>query len=174
MAYIKPIHPGKVLRKEHLDPLGLNANALARAMNVPAQRIHEILHEKRAITPDTALRLGRYLQMAPIYWLQLQIQYDLHKSEIEIGGKVVKEVQARANQSRVANQHKQIIDRKKQLQKIERKCFKVFKTKKRVLDWLESNVPELGGRTPAELIKSDNGINIVLAELKRIQRTIAF
>lgn len=116
MAYMKPIHPGKVLRKEYLQPLGLSANALAVAMNIPSQRIHEILHEQRAISPDTALRLGRYLRTPPIYWLQLQAQHDLHKAELETGGKITKEVKARDDQGYVEGKRRKnsgITDREK-------------------------------------------------------------
>ncbi len=57
---LPPVHPGEILREEFLDPLGLSVNALAQALRVPATRLHEIVKERRAITPDTALRLARY------------------------------------------------------------------------------------------------------------------
>ena len=58
---LRPVHPGEVLREDFLDPLGLSVNALAQALRVPATRLHEIVKERRAVTPDTALRLARYV-----------------------------------------------------------------------------------------------------------------
>lgn len=72
-----PVHPGEMLREDFVVPLGLSANALALALRVPATRISEILHERRGITADTALRLGRYFRMTPEFWINLQSHYDL-------------------------------------------------------------------------------------------------
>ncbi len=72
-----PLHPGEMLREEFLVPMGLSANALALALSVPATRISEIVNERRGITGDTALRLGRYFGMTPEFWMNLQSTYDL-------------------------------------------------------------------------------------------------
>ena len=74
---LSPIHPGKILLEEFLKPLGLSQNRLGRDLAVPAQRINEIVREKRAITVDTALRLARYFHTTPRFWLNLQMHYDL-------------------------------------------------------------------------------------------------
>jgi addiction module HigA family antidote len=72
-----PIHPGEMLREEFLVPMGLSANALAIAIGVPATRVGEIVNERRGITADTALRLGRYFHMSAEFWMGLQSDYDL-------------------------------------------------------------------------------------------------
>jgi addiction module HigA family antidote len=74
---LPPIHPGEMLREELLLPMGLSANALAIALGVPATRIGEIVNERRGITADTALRLGRYFRMSAEFWMNLQSHYDL-------------------------------------------------------------------------------------------------
>lgn len=71
-----PIHPGRILKEDLLEPLGMNANRLAAALNVPANRLIQILHCRRAITPDTSMRLGRYFSFAPEYWHNLQKHYE--------------------------------------------------------------------------------------------------
>jgi len=71
------MHPGEMLREEFMVPLGLSANALALALRVPATCISEIVNERRGITADTALRLGRYFRMTPEFWMNLQSHYDL-------------------------------------------------------------------------------------------------
>lgn len=75
------IHPGEVLLQEFLEPLGISQNAAARAINVPPRRINEICLGKRAITPDTALRLSRYFGTTPYFWLGLQNDFDLEEAE---------------------------------------------------------------------------------------------
>lgn len=72
-----PIHPGEMLREEFLLPLGLTGNALAIAIGVPATRIGEILHERRGISGDTALRLGEYFRTGPEFWMNLQARHEL-------------------------------------------------------------------------------------------------
>ncbi len=72
-----PVHPGKMLREEFLVPMGLSANALALAIGVPATRVGEIVNERRGISADTALRLGRYFRMSAEFWMNLQSSYDL-------------------------------------------------------------------------------------------------
>ena len=72
-----PVHPGEMLREEFLLPLRLSANALAIAIGVPATRVAEIVHEKRGISGDTALRLGEYFRVGPEFWMNLQARYEL-------------------------------------------------------------------------------------------------
>ena len=74
---LPPVHPGEVLKEEFMKPLGLSANALARAIRVPANRISAIVNADRGITADTALRLAKALGTTPDFWLNLQKQYDL-------------------------------------------------------------------------------------------------
>lgn len=74
---LPPIHPGEILREDYMKPLGLTMNQLALNLRVPATRIAEIVHERRSITADTAIRLGRYFKTTPRFWLNLQAAYDL-------------------------------------------------------------------------------------------------
>ncbi|MGO8736488.1 MAG: HigA family addiction module antitoxin [Terriglobia bacterium] len=67
-----PVHPGEILREDFMKPLGLSINKLALDLHVPATRIHEIVHERRRITADSALRLARYFNTNPEFWLNLQ------------------------------------------------------------------------------------------------------
>ena len=85
-----PLHPGEMLREEFLVPMGLSANALALALCVPATRISEIVKERRGITGDTALRLGRCFGMTPEFWMNLQSTYDLETAR-EISEKHVRQ-----------------------------------------------------------------------------------
>lgn len=87
-----PVHPGKVLLEEFLKPMNLSQNQIALAIRVPARRINEIVHGKQRITADTALRLARYFNMSPRFWLGLQMDYDLDVVEDEIGERLNKEV----------------------------------------------------------------------------------
>lgn len=79
---MRPIHPGEILREDFLVPLGMSANALATALRVPATRINDIVRERRAITPDTALRLARYFGGDAQSWMNLQVAHDLRVAEI--------------------------------------------------------------------------------------------
>jgi addiction module HigA family antidote len=79
-ARMPPLHPGEMLREEFMKPLGLSANALAIALRVPVTRISEILRERRGITADTALRLARYFNMTPEFWMRLQMDFDLESA----------------------------------------------------------------------------------------------
>lgn len=92
---IRPIHPGGILREEFIIPLGMSAHALALELKVPAPRINEIVRERRAITPDTALRLARYFGTTPQFWMNLQTSYDLKITEQEVGAKIEKDVHTR-------------------------------------------------------------------------------
>lgn len=74
---LRPVHPGEILREEFLRPLRLSMNKLALELRVPATRIAEIAHERRGITPDTALRLARYFNTSATFWMNLQTGYDL-------------------------------------------------------------------------------------------------
>ena len=74
---LAPVHPGEVLKEEFMVPLGLSANALARALRVPANRITAVVNGTQSVTADTALRLARALDTTPEFWLNLQKQYDL-------------------------------------------------------------------------------------------------
>ena len=92
---MRPIHPGEILREEFIIPLGMSAHALALELRVPAPRINEIVRERRGITPDTALRLARYLGTTPQFWMNLQTSYDLKFAEMKIGSKIASEVHMR-------------------------------------------------------------------------------
>ena len=92
---MRPIHPGEILREEFLVPLGMTAHALALELKVPAPRINDIVRERRAITPDTALRLARYFGTTPQFWMNLQASYDLKITERAKGSAIVRQVHAR-------------------------------------------------------------------------------
>lgn len=89
------IHPGEALRLE-MDARNLSANALALALRVPSGRITDILGGKRAVTPDTALRLGRYLGTGPLLWLNMQTAFDLATAEDLLGPRINEEVRPSA------------------------------------------------------------------------------
>jgi antitoxin HigA-1 len=89
-------HPGEVLEEEFLKPLGLTVNALAMALHVPANRIGAIVKGERAVTADTAIRLGRYFNMDPVFWMNLQTLHDLSKANKEVGAEIKREVRPRA------------------------------------------------------------------------------
>jgi antitoxin HigA-1 len=93
---LKPVHPGEILREEFLKPLGLSMNALALDLHVPITRIAEVVHERRAITPDTALRLARYFNSTPEFWMALQTTFDLETAKDREQAKVNREVRAMA------------------------------------------------------------------------------
>lgn len=76
-ATMPPIHPGEILQAEYLDPLSVSQYRLARAIDVPPRRINEIVHGKRGISADTALRLARYFATSERFWLNLQNRYDI-------------------------------------------------------------------------------------------------
>jgi addiction module HigA family antidote len=90
---MKPLHPGEVLLEEFLKPMNLSQNRLALDIRVPPRRINEIVLGKRRITADTALRLSRYFDMSPQFWLGLQMDYDLDVAEDELAERLEKEVQ---------------------------------------------------------------------------------
>lgn len=78
---MRPVHPGEILREDYLVPLGTSATALAKALNVPGQRIHEIVRGRPAVTADTAMRLARYFGGDERSWLNLQAAYALRVAE---------------------------------------------------------------------------------------------
>lgn len=78
---LPPLHPGEMLREEFLLPLALSPYALAKAIGVPRTRIERLVREETAITADTALRLGRYFNMTPQFWMNLQTRYELETAE---------------------------------------------------------------------------------------------
>ena len=89
---IPPIHPGEILLEEFLKPMDLSQNRLAMDIHVPARRINEIVHGKRRITADTALRLGRFFGNSPQFWLGLQMDYDLDVAEDNLKNRLDREV----------------------------------------------------------------------------------
>ncbi len=89
---MRPVHPGEILREDFLVPLGTSANALAKALNVPAPRINEIVRERRGVSPDTAMRLARYYGGDARSWLNLQAAYDLRVAEIAGAKRVEREI----------------------------------------------------------------------------------
>lgn len=90
---MSPLHPGEILLEEFLKPMGLSQNRLALDIRVPARRINEIVLGKRRITADTALRLAKYFNMSPQFWLGLQVDYDLDVAEDKLSDRLEKEVQ---------------------------------------------------------------------------------
>lgn len=93
---LAPVHPGEVLLEEFLKPLELSQNRLALSIGVSPRRINEIVLGKRRVTAETALRLARYFNMTPQFWLGLQADYDLDVASDELGGRLDREVRARA------------------------------------------------------------------------------
>ncbi len=89
---MRPIHPGEIIREEFLVPLQMTSHALAMALRVPAPRINDIVLERRAVTPDTALRLARYFNTTAQFWLNLQSSFDLKRAEREAGRKIAAEI----------------------------------------------------------------------------------
>ena len=89
---LSPIHPGEILLEDFLSPLGLTQYALARGVSVPPRRINEIVHGKRAITADTALRLGRFFGTSERFWLNLQTIYDLEVERDRLRTRLPREV----------------------------------------------------------------------------------
>lgn len=87
-----PIHPGEVLLSDFLEPLEISQYRLAHDISVPPRRINEIVHGKRGITADTALRLARYFGTTDRFWLNLQSRFDLEEQRDRLGGRLVKEV----------------------------------------------------------------------------------
>src|SRR5271155_5746007 len=89
---LPPIHPGEILRAEFMEPLRLSMNRLALDLRVPVTRVAEIVHERRGITPDTALRLARYFNTSARFWLNLQSSYDLEVTEDKLAREIERDV----------------------------------------------------------------------------------
>lgn len=89
---LPPIHPGEILLEEFLKPMDISQYRLAKDISVPARRINEIVLGKRAISPDTALRLSRYFSMSERFWINLQIRYDLELEKDRLAGRLEWEV----------------------------------------------------------------------------------
>lgn len=90
---LKPVHPGEILGEDFMKPHKLSMNKLALNLRVPVTRIADIVAERRGITPDTALRLGRYFKTTPQFWLNLQTKYDLEIAEDERLAEIERDVQ---------------------------------------------------------------------------------
>jgi antitoxin HigA-1 len=90
---LKPVHPGEILGEDFMKPYKLSMNKLALHLRVPVTRIADIVAERRGITPDTALRLGRYFKTTPQFWLNLQTKYDLEITEDERLAEIERDVQ---------------------------------------------------------------------------------
>lgn len=89
---MRPVHPGEVLREDYLKPLGMSANALAKALCVPAPRVNDIVRERRGVTADTAMRLARYFGGDARSWLNLQTIYDLRVAEQQNARRIATEI----------------------------------------------------------------------------------
>ncbi|MEA3405819.1 MAG: HigA family addiction module antitoxin [Pseudomonadota bacterium] len=84
MNKLPAIHPGEILQEEFLEPMGLSRNALAKAIGVTPARINEIANQKRGITADTAIKLGKYFNTSARFWLNLQVDYDLKQALMRV------------------------------------------------------------------------------------------
>lgn len=89
---IEPIHPGEILFEEFLLPMQISQYRLAKDVNVPPRRINEIVHGKRAITADTALRLAKYFGTSERFWMNLQVRYDLEVEKDRLGSRLDQEI----------------------------------------------------------------------------------
>ena len=89
---LPPITPGEILLEEFLRPMNISQSQLARDINVPPNRISQIIHGRREITADTALRLGRYFSIEPEFWINLQTRYNMKQAERKVGASLEKEV----------------------------------------------------------------------------------
>ena len=90
---MRPIHPGEILREDYLKPLQMSANALSKALHVPAGRVNDIVLERRGVTPDTALRLARYFGGDAQSWLNLQQTYDLKVAQKQKAKQIEAEIE---------------------------------------------------------------------------------
>ncbi|MBI5524659.1 MAG: HigA family addiction module antidote protein [Desulfarculus sp.] len=93
---LAPVHPGEVLWEDFMKPLGITQNQLGRDLGISPRRINEIVHGKRRITADTALRLARHIGTTAMFWLNLQAHYDLCLAQDELAGRLEQEVKVRA------------------------------------------------------------------------------
>jgi addiction module HigA family antidote len=93
---IPPVHPGEILKADFMEPLGLSASALSRAIGVPRTRLNDIVLGRRGITADTAMRLARYFGIGARFWMNLQSHYELEVAEEAIGERLDREVRPHA------------------------------------------------------------------------------
>ncbi len=91
-AKLDPVTPGEILNEEFLKPMGLSQNKLANGLGVPPRRINEIVHGRRRITADTALRLAKYFKMSPEFWLGLQMDYEIDVATDRLADRLEREV----------------------------------------------------------------------------------
>ena len=89
---MRPVHPGEILREDFLKPLGMSANALAKALSVPAPRVNDVIRERRGISADTAMRLARYFGGDARSWLNLQTAFELRVAELSSAKRIAREV----------------------------------------------------------------------------------
>ncbi|EKG34220.1 MULTISPECIES: HigA family addiction module antitoxin [Pseudomonas syringae group] len=94
---MRPVHPGEVLKEEYLEPMGLTAAALARALKVSTPTVNDIVLQRRGVSADVALRLAVCLETSPEFWLNLQLAYDLRKAETEKGAQIREQVKCLAH-----------------------------------------------------------------------------
>ena len=97
-----PVHPGEILLEEFLRPMGISQYRLAKDISVPPRRINEIVHGKRSVTADTALRLSRYFALSDRFWLNLQTHYDIEVEKDRLAGRLDAEVTPRAPEGPVS------------------------------------------------------------------------
>lgn len=100
---LTPITPGDVLLDEFLRPMNITQSQLSKDINVPANRISQIIHGKREITADTALRLGRYFGIEAEFWINLQVRFNMKIARSKVGSKIKKEVNAYFPQTQILN-----------------------------------------------------------------------
>ncbi|OQB50749.1 MAG: hypothetical protein BWX99_02904 [Deltaproteobacteria bacterium ADurb.Bin151] len=153
----KSIHPGIILKKKFLETSGLSPCALGMKINVPSQRLYDIINCKRSITPNLALRLAFYFRTSKYFWFELQSKYDFAKAKQKFGDKIQKEVAPGPRKST-----------EQDFLKIEQKALQVFESQKAMKEWFTSKIKSLGGRTPLDLKGTKKGIKIILEELKRL------
>lgn len=90
LSFVRPVHPGEFLREEYLTPLGMSAGALARKLNLPRTRIERIVREEMGVTPDTALRLARFFDTTPQFWMNFQQAYELETQAKKLASELSK------------------------------------------------------------------------------------
>lgn len=100
---LTPITPGEILLEEFLEPLNISQTQLAKDINVPPNRISQIIHGKRDISADTALRLGKYFRIEPEFWLNLQVRYNVKIAKSKLGDKIDQEVKSHIVQPQAQN-----------------------------------------------------------------------
>jgi len=108
-ARMPALHPGEMLREEFMKPLGLSSNALAMELRVPVTRISEIVRERRGITADTALRLARYFNMSPEFWMRLQMDFDLESAADAEESAIHEGIRPRASHVALKNAEQRVV-----------------------------------------------------------------